>query len=143
MTDMVVENGISVPQLSEELQLTLGEFLPEASSTHNPIDLIGDALADRYEAIITGLDQTEEVDSILVLLTPQHVTQIEETAKAIINYHQTGTKPIIAVFLGDQRVEAGLKLFNDAQVPAYQFAEEGVFVLGALRRHDDHLEILR
>ncbi len=141
VTDMVVANHISLPHFSDDLQAQLKQHLPDASSTINPVDLIGDAKADRYHAVLNELDKSSEIDFILVILTPQHVTQIEETAKAIIEYHQSGTKPVMAIFFGSERVWSGLELLNDAKVPAYEYAEEGIFVLGHLRKFAKHITL--
>lgn len=141
VTDMLSESGVSIPGLSEQLQAQLMEVLPETASAHNPIDLIGDALAERYANVFDILEQSSEVDTILAIVTPQHVTQIEETAKAVIKYSETGNKPVMAVFFGSERAGAGLELLDDAKVPGFAFAEEAVFVLGKVREYGKFMSL--
>ena len=143
VTDMVDELGLQVPEFSDAVQQVLKKYLPAEASTHNPVDLIGDALADRYENTINVLLQTDEVDSIVVILTPQRVTQIAETAKVIAAAAKSGKKLVIPIFMGGKDVREGLDIFQNANVPAFQFAEEAIYALGKLVGSTTEIEIVK
>lgn len=131
-TDSIIENGLKMAKLSDETREKIAKCLPPTASTLNPIDVIGDALAERYKAPIDILVEDENVDSILVILTPQLVTQIEETSKLIINTARLAKKPIFAVFLGGKYVMNGLQRMYDNRVPAFRYINDAVGVLKSM-----------
>jgi len=118
-TDTVVKHGLQLAKIDENLQAALKEVLPSSASTHNPIDIIGDAPAERYQAALSLVCSSPEVDAVLVILTPQLVTQIEETAKAIISIAKDSAKLIVPVFIGGRYVNAGLTRLHDNEIPAF------------------------
>ncbi len=133
-TDMVVNNGFEMAKFSEELESSLEEKLPSTASCLNPVDVVGDALADRYEIAIRTLIEKDETDIILVLLTPQRITEVENTAKVVINLSKMTDKPIIPVFIGKKYVKPGLDRLFDNKIPAYTEVEDAMTVLKAM--HD-------
>ncbi len=134
-TDAVVEAGLNMANLSEDSVNSMKEVLPPTSNFHNPVDVIGDAGADRYRCALENLRDDDNVDSILVILTPQIVTEIEQTAKTIMNIAKTTDKPIFAAFLGDHFVNAGLRIFYDFKIPAFQDIHTAVKTLHNMTRY--------
>jgi acetyltransferase len=116
-------------KISQKSKEAMQEVLPATASLHNPIDVIGDAGADRYEASIRAVINDDNADSILVVLTPQIVTEIEETGKVIRDLSKTTDKPIFAVLLGDHYVKAGLRILYDFKIPAFQDIHDAVSTL--------------
>ena len=104
--DAIEREGLSFAKLTDETVSKLASNLPAAANLYNPIDVLGDALADRYEfAIDVALDDPN-VDTILVLLTPQAMTESEGTAEAVVKISWKKTaKPIFACFLGAGKIE--------------------------------------
>ncbi|MFZ1721573.1 MAG: acetate--CoA ligase family protein, partial [Microgenomates group bacterium] len=91
-----------------------------------------DALAERYEqAIDTVFDETS-VDAILVLLTPQVMTQIEETAAVIARLAKKHPKPILCSFMGGSQIVKGEQILNDAHIPSFRFPERAIQALGKM-----------
>ena len=83
-TDLIEAYGLQTASLNNKTQTLLQEQLPRASSVSDPIDVLGDAQADRYAIAIEWIIQdSEDVDAIVILLTPQIMTQIQETATII------------------------------------------------------------
>jgi acetate---CoA ligase (ADP-forming) len=134
-TDAVVRAGLLVPTLSSVTQDALAPHVPKAASTHNPVDLLGDARAERYTQALTIVGGDPEVDALLVLLTPQTSTEVEATAQAIVTARETTKKPIVASFMGGATVQAGADLLTKAGVTVTAFPEEGATVLGELVRY--------
>lgn len=129
-TDALESAGLQLAPLSDKTQSDLSQYLPRESNIHDPVDLIGDAKAERYKNALDCVLKDQSVDAIIVLLTPQTSTEIELTAKYIIDHAKNTTKPIIASFIGGSHVEKGLKLLSQNNVLSYQFPEQAVNVLG-------------
>jgi acetyltransferase len=111
-TDNIEKEGLLLAELSDKTKKKLSKELPEASSIKNPVDILGDALADRYEMAIAECLDDKAVDSILVVLTPQLVTDIVGTAEKIIKLQEKSNKPIFACFLGKDEIKSGRDLLN-------------------------------
>ncbi len=139
-TDAIIRNGFEMSNISEKVQSTLKKFLPPESSVKNPIDVVGDATAERYRYPIELLAQSSEVDAIIVLLTPQLVTQVEETTKLILSAVKLYKKPIIPVFLGKKYIASGLQRFYDNKIPAFTEIDDAVFSLKALKDYHEHVK---
>ncbi|MDD3474863.1 MAG: acetate--CoA ligase family protein [Candidatus Dojkabacteria bacterium] len=114
--DNIEKEGLSLSNLSDNSKKKLYENLPEASAKGNPIDVLGDALADRYESAISTCIKDEGTDSILVILTPQLITDIVGTAEKIIKLQENTNKPIFACFLGKEDVSLGIDLLKKYNV---------------------------
>jgi len=142
-TDEIIKSGLEMAQISEESTAAMKAILPPNASLHNPIDVIGDALAERYKAPIDILMKDENVDIVLVVLTPQLVTQIEDTAKLIINSAKLANKPIYAVFLGGKYVNFGLQRLYDDRIPAFNDIDQAVDVISAMQKYGDFKQAVR
>jgi len=138
-TDSIVRNTFKLAKLSKSTVEELKANLPTTANTHNPVDVIGDSLADRYKISLDLLEKDENVDAVLVLLTPQKVTQIEETAKAIIQRAIVSEKPILPCFLGEHHLDSAFKLFYENRIPSFIEIEESVQVLVNLRKYERSL----
>jgi len=131
--DAIEREGLTFAQLTEETIKSLGASLPAAANIHNPIDVLGDALADRYEFALRTILDDPNVETVLVLLTPQAMTQATETAQAIVKVaKEKKGKPILACFLGAGQVMGGLQVLRDGQIPAYDSPESAVRTIKAM-----------
>ena len=139
-TDSVVKRGLQMAKLSKNIQKKIKKFLPLESSSKNPVDIVGDAKADRYQYPIDILAKNDDVDAIMVLLTPQIVTQIEETAKIILNATQMYEKPIVPVFLGKKQTSVGTQIFYDNNIPVFTEIDDAVNSLKVLSDYTVRLE---
>lgn len=137
-TDAVIEAGLEIAGLGTATKSRLHKALPAEASVHNPVDCIGDARADRYETALSAVLADKGVDSVIVLLTPQAMTEIDETARVIIEAREKSAKPILASFMGGQAVASGLALLQKDGVAAYQSPERAVRSLAALTAHALH-----
>jgi acetyltransferase len=135
-TDALVDAGLEMADISEQSKKEMEKVLPDTASLKNPVDLIGDALADRYQVPIDTLQKDENVDAILVILTPQSATQIEETAKYIASAAKLAKKPIYAVFLGGKYILSGMRRLYDGKVPAYRYIHDAVEAISAMYEYD-------
>ncbi|MBU6426927.1 acetate--CoA ligase family protein [Patescibacteria group bacterium] len=125
-----LSRSLSLVELSQSTQDALRKVLPPMAAFGNPVDIIGDALSDRYKAALDILAYEKEADGILALLTPQMMTEVESTAKLLVEYGNK--KPIIPVFLGGPTVEKGLEVLARAGMPNFHFPKDAVEALDAL-----------
>ncbi len=128
--DAVEESGLRVEPLGE-VTAALRDRLPAAASVGNPIDVLGDADPDRYVMAVDAAQDDPLVDAIVVILTPQAMTNPAETARAIAKCNR-GVKPIVASFMGGADVMPGRKELVAANLPDYPSPERAVAALRAM-----------
>ena len=128
--DAVEHSGLEVATLDNTVMGGLAKSLPDAASVANPIDVLGDAQADRYAAALAAVQQDGNSDAIVVLLTPQAMTQIVETARAISQ--NRGGKPILVSFMGGKSVSPGREELLALGIPEYPSPERAVAALRAM-----------
>jgi len=125
--DAIEQQGLTFAKLADGTVGQLSANLPAAANVHNPIDVLGDALADRYELALSVVLDDPNVDTVLVLLTPQAMTASAATAKAIVSVtSQKPDKPVLACFLGAGKVEEGIKILRKGKIPRYDSPESAV-----------------
>lgn len=125
-TDEIAKSGLVLAKFSAKTKRDLGLALPAAGHIENPVDILGDAGADRYKKTLRIVEKDKKVDSLLVLLTPQSMTEIKNTAKEIIRLKAHSKKPIIACFMGKSTVEPAVKLMRTSVVTVMSFPEPAV-----------------
>jgi len=131
-TDALEHAGLDIPRLGHETVEALTDYLPGAASAANPVDVLGDALADRYKHAIRLVLDDPNVDGLIVIVTPQAMTEIEETAHAVGQMAQEADKPVLACFMGEARIEAGIDVLWQYGVPNYPFPERAAAALSAM-----------
>jgi len=134
--DAAERHGLTMATFCEETTAKLKEALPAAANTNNPVDVLGDALASRFEAALTTVLDDDNVHAAVVLLTPHAVTQCTETAEAVVRVATARPdKPILASFIGAERVAKAREVLREGRVPYYDSPE---FTLGTLKVMWDH-----
>ncbi len=118
--------NVRLANISDEDKLALKKVLPPSAALGNPFDIIGDALADRYKAALDVIARDRDVGGIFVLLTPQDMTEIDKTAKIIVDTAYNTDKPVIAGFMGGRDVGPGIKALRRGNVPNYVFPESAM-----------------
>jgi acetyl coenzyme A synthetase (ADP forming)-like protein len=131
-SDAIERAGIQLAPLTAETKQHLQSLLPPAASVANPIDVLGDALADRYALAIEAALKDPTVGAVLVVLTPQVMTQIPETAEALGRLSQDSGKPVFGAFMGDQAIREAEEVFHRYSVPNYQVPERAVASIAAM-----------
>lgn len=136
-TDALERSGLKLAEMGPELRTNLMEGLPEAASAGNPIDVLGDAKSDRYRFALDQVRQAPGVDAIMVILTPQAMTEIKETANAVLEVAQTSEIPIVCCFMGESRIEQGTSLLEAARLPNFSYPEQAAKVLQAMHQYQN------
>ncbi len=124
--DAVSESGLELATLSEQTEKALAEHLPRMAGLHNPIDVLGDALADRFNSALETVLAEEVVSAVIVILTPQLMTEIEKTAQIISILSAKYQKPIYCSFIGGAEANKGQQVLNSARIPNFSFPEEAI-----------------
>ncbi|HOW59583.1 MAG TPA: acetate--CoA ligase family protein [Candidatus Omnitrophota bacterium] len=138
-TDACVKFGLQMAEMSPATVIKLKEKLPPTSNFSNPIDVIGDAQHDRYEHALRVVIADPNVDGVLVLLTPQAMTEAEATAKVIVEVDKESDKTIVTCFMGHADVEAGVSVLKEHQIPHYVFPEEAARALASMNKYQEWL----
>ncbi len=138
-TDEVAQHNLEMAELETETKMGLHEFMPKESTIRNPLDLIGDAGHTRYRKALEAIGQDENVDGILVLLTPQANTEIKKTAKTIAKAEKETSKPIFACFMGEHDVEKGVEVLEENNIPDF---EDPVDAVKAFKKMNNYREFL-
>jgi acetate---CoA ligase (ADP-forming) len=133
-TDAAVRHGLKLAEPSEATKEVLKKSLPVTASLRNPIDVIGDARSDRYRAAVRTVLEDENVDMGMVILTPQSMTEIEETAAVVPESVKGINKPVVCSFMGAKDVAPGVAILRAAGIPNYHFPEDGIKSLAAADR---------
>lgn len=111
-TDTIISSGLKLADLSADTKAKLSAILPAITSINNPVDLMGDALADRFAQSLEIIIQDPAVDSVLVILTPQLMTQVVQTAQIVDEISQKSSKLILRSFIPTSFPENAIKVLS-------------------------------
>ena len=123
-TDALIKNKAALTELNETVIEQLNEFLPEAWSHNNPIDILGDATADLYARSLKIAAEDEKACGILAILTPQYMTDPTAIAEELKKYAKIKDKPVLASWMGACSVEKGIEILTENQIPCFAFPDE-------------------
>ncbi len=121
-TDALISAGGQLADLSAGTKEELNAFLPPHWSRNNPIDILGDADAERYAKSLEIAAKDPNSDGLLVILTPQAMTDATKTAELLRNYSKLD-KPVLASWMGGPEVAAGDKILNSANIPTFPYPD--------------------
>ncbi|GMR10477.1 MAG: acetate--CoA ligase [Anaerolineae bacterium] len=134
-TDAVEHYGLKLARFEPERLKELEQFLPDAASAANPVDLLGDAREDRYEFVLDKIIGDPNVDAILVLVTPQAMTDVERTAEVIVDAASRAGVPVLACLMGQASLGRGPEILNSNNVPRFPFPERAARALYAMNSY--------
>jgi len=129
------KSDLHLVPLHKETVDELRGFLPSVASFYNPIDILGDATAERYDKAIHTVLKDDNVQGAVILLTPTAVVDVDETAHALVKIASSVDKPILSSFMGKQSIESGTKILMRHNIPNYSYPEEAVAALNAMYRY--------
>ena len=122
---LIALNGV-LAKLSDESITGLNENLPPMWSHSNPVDVLGDARSKRIAKAAKIVLEDKGVDALLVIITPQAMTNPTSIAKAISKLAADSSKPILAAWLGGQKMQEGIRILNDCGIATYMTPEQAV-----------------
>jgi acetate---CoA ligase (ADP-forming) len=122
-TDAAIRDGLQLAKFSEETTKLFKRYLPSTANIKNPVDVIGDARADRYNVAMEGAFKEEDVDAVFVILTPQSMTDIETIALEVVKVSAQFSKPVYTSFMGEADVAKGVDILLRNKIPHYILPE--------------------
>jgi acetyltransferase len=136
--------GLTLAELAPATVAALDEALPASWSRNNPVDVLGDAGADRYESAVKLCLEDKGIDAVLVILTPQAQTAPTEVAEKLCALRKASRKPILACWMGSVSVAESRDLFRINNIPYFSTPEAAVRAFGALSAyHDSQQQLLQ
>jgi len=135
-TDAVIGDGGELAQLAPETLAKLDEVLPGAWSHNNPIDILGDAAPERYAKALEIAAQDPNSDGLLVILTPQAMTDPTRTAEELVKVKMPPNKPLLASWMGGADIAAGDAVLNRHDIPTFDFPDAAARVFNLMWRYN-------
>jgi len=142
-TDAAIRHNLKIATLSEETKQKLKQELPPTASIENPVDVIGDATHERYEAAIHHILMDKNVDGAIVILSPQAMTDVLETAEIVPHVVKDIDKPVLCSFMGIVDVSEGVQYLEKHGIPNYAFPEAAVRSMAAMAFYANLLSLDR
>ncbi|PKL72538.1 acyl-CoA synthetase [Candidatus Kuenenbacteria bacterium HGW-Kuenenbacteria-1] len=131
-----VKDNLELVDLSKETKDFLKKNLPLACSVENPVDVIGDAKADRYKIALESILKDKNVSVVLVFLTPQKMTEPEKIAEAIVLLFKKYKKPIFTCFFGQKSVKKAIEILEKNKIPNFDSPEKAVEVIQKMQKNN-------
>lgn len=143
-TDTLISEGGNLAELTPGTVEALNQILPPHWSHSNPIDILGDADPERYAKTLEVAAQDPNSDGLMVILTPQAMTDPTATAEKLTEYIATQTsgvagKPVLASWMGGEEVTAGANILNEAQIPTFPYPDTAVRIFNYMWRYSYNL----
>ena len=139
-TDALVAGGGELADLSPQTIQAFDEFLPAQWSHNNPVDILGDAEPERYARSLEIAAKDPAIDGMLVILTPQDMTNPTQIAEKLKPYAKGLGKPVLASWMGGTEVAAGEQILNQAGIPTFQFPDSAVRAFNYMWRYSYNLK---
>ncbi len=138
-TDALISAGGALAELSEDTVTALNEILPRHWSHGNPIDILGDADPDRYTKALDIAVEDPNSDGLLVILTPQAMTDPTQIAEQLKPYAQKAGKPVFASWMGGSETKTGETLLNRASIPTYPYPDDAARLFNLMWQYSYNL----
>ncbi|HVT88343.1 MAG TPA: bifunctional acetate--CoA ligase family protein/GNAT family N-acetyltransferase [Tepidisphaeraceae bacterium] len=141
-TDALVGGGGELAKLSDQTITELNQALPPHWSRGNPVDLLGDGGADRYSKVLDIVGRDPGNDGLLVILTPQDMTDPTGIAEKLRHTAAGLGKPVLASWMGADTVEEGKAILNKASIATFDFPDSAARAFNYMWRYAENLKSL-
>ena len=141
-TDALIGNRGELAVLSDATYEAFDRLLPPHWSHNNPVDILGDASPERYAQALTIAAADENSDGLLVILTPQAMTDPTRTAEVLKVQVKDARKPVIASWMGGADVAAGQAILTQANIPTFPYPDTAARIFTHMWRYSDNLRAL-
>lgn len=141
-TDATVLNQAELTTLQDTTVEKLNQFLPAAWSRSNPVDILGDATPDVYVKTIDVIAKDENTDGILVVLSPQDMTDPTATARKLVPFACLNGKPLLASWMGGEAVAEGMTILSEAKIPVFEYPDDAAKTFAEMWRYSQNIKSL-
>lgn len=139
-TDALIAGGGELAELSKESFDAFNSILPPHWSRNNPIDILGDAQPDIYAKTLEIAAKNPDTDGLLVILTPQDMTDPKATAEKLRPYAKIEGKPVLASWMGGKTVEPGKQILNDMDIPTYDYPDIAARTFNYMWKYQENIK---
>ena len=137
--DALIANGGELAQLTDESMVQLNQLLPPHWSHSNPLDVLGDALPERYAKVLEIAASDPNIDGLLAITCPQGMAEPTQTAERLKPYASSTGKPVLACWMGGAEVAPGIDILNRAGIPTFSFPDTAARIFDYMWRYSYNL----
>ena len=141
-TDALDAAGAQLADLSDATRASLDAQMPAHASSANPVDVLGDADADRFTNALKVMAEADETDGILVTVVPVGTINPARVAEGMAPFARKTNKTILASWMGGPAMSAGEEILNRAGIPTFNFPDTAARIFGHMARYSRQLEAL-
>jgi len=141
-TDALARGGGELADLSPESLERYNQFLPSAWSHNNPVDILGDAEPERYAKSLEVAAADPKIDGMLVIMTPQGMTDPTRIAENLKPYAHSLGKPVLASWMGGTQVKYGEEILNRAGIPTFAYPDAAAEAFNYMWKYASNLKSL-
>ncbi len=141
-TDALISGGGTLAPLAEETRQALREALPAESHAANPVDVMGDATAERYSRVMAAVAKDNTTDGFLVVLAPQAMTDPLATAEQVRAFAKTTGKPVLASWMGGETVASAIQILQSGDIPTFPYPDTAVRMFLYMASYSDNLKAI-
>jgi acetyltransferase len=141
-TDLLIKLGGQLAPLSDEAMTELNKILPPMWSHNNPVDVLGDASEVEYGGALEILSQENTVDAILVILTPQAMTNPTAIAKEVVRISKKSNKTILVSWMGSSDVKEGQQILDQGKIPTFVVPEKAIDTFMDMVKYTKNIDLL-
>jgi acetyltransferase len=141
-TDALILGGGELSPISPQTMDALNALLPAHWSHNNPIDILGDAGPELYARTLEIAGDDPNSDGLLVILTPQAMTEPTRTAEALRSFGSKLNKPVLASWMGGPQVAAGVSVLNQANIPTFDYPDTAARTFNYMWQYAANLKAL-
>ncbi len=136
--DALGDHNLTLANFSAETVERLKAKLPAAAAFYNPVDVVGDADAERYEYAIRAIVEDENVSSVIALMAPTDLVDVASVARTISSFAGKVEKPIVTSFVGGEDLKEAVSILRASGIPNYDTPDQAAFSIGAMLRYQAH-----
>ncbi|HJJ47009.1 MAG TPA: acetate--CoA ligase family protein [Methanocorpusculum sp.] len=127
---------IDIVDLPQNLIDEMNTFLPPFWNKNNPIDLLGDADAERFQRVLDILCRNEDLWDICIVVTfPNNVLAPEQVGEALVDYHNKTNKLLIGCFVGGDALKPSITQLKENNIPVFDDLEFVYRTLGNICKY--------
>ena len=134
--DSIIASGGALANLSPETMNQLNGLLPPHWSRNNPVDVLGDALPDKYAKVIETVAADANIDGLLAILCPQGMSHPTLTAEKLVPFAKGLGKPVLACWMGGSEMTAGIEILNRAGIPTFTYPDTAARIFYYMWRYN-------
>ncbi|MCL4441106.1 MAG: CoA-binding protein, partial [Firmicutes bacterium] len=139
-TDNVELQGLEMARFTKETLDALREGLPAEAGIYNPVDVLGDAMADRYWFAMEKVCSDPGADSVVVIAVPTATNNPTETSRTIIDMKQKyPEKVFFGTYMGGEALEEGREILSKGGIPCYTFPEPAISAISQMVKYSQYI----